>query len=246
MKKAILLSSVLAIGAAFATDVTSGNAIGVLKFSTTDRPAVMLVAVPFAGYGSAASNVKVTDLILTAGLPDGTILRAARETQGEYDVWHIENGQWEPSEVVTINAAGQGEASNAGSAADKTIGRGNSVWLDFTGIDQSGTKPANVTLLGQMPGEGSLALASGKWSLIGNPGVTSDFNLISAIENAGVGDQICVQHTSGYLKIYTYSGTAWQTRDDETYKITEVSSLFIKDGEGCWYFAKGANRTFTF
>lgn len=249
MKKAILLSSVLAIGAAFATDVTSGNAIGVLKFSTENRSAVMLVAVPFAGYGSAACDVKVTDLISTSGLPDGTILRAARATQGEYDVWHLENGQWEPSEVVTINAAGQGEVSNAGSAVDKTIGRGNSVWLDFSDLTEPLTKPANVTLLGQMPGpgEGSLTLASGKWSLIGNPGVTASFNLKSAITNAGTRDRICVQDANGNLKDYTYSGGDWKFRDSDG-KVQAVGEdgLIVKDGEGCWYFANGDGRLFNF
>ena len=242
MKKAILLSSVFAIGAAFATDVESGNAIGVLKFSTTDRPAVMLVAVPFAGYGSAACNVKVTDLISIAGLPDGTILRAARETQGEYDVWHLVNGQWEPSEVVTIDAAGQGKISNAGSADDKAIGRGNSVWLDFSGL----TKPANVTLLGQMPGSGSLTLASGKWSLIGNPGVANDFDIIGAIVKAGNGDKICIQHTSGTLTTYERSDSDWCTRDPDTGIPGEVTTLYIKNGEGCWYFANGTDRELNF
>lgn len=242
MKKAILLSSVLAIGAAFATDVTSGNAIGVLKFSTSGRPAVMLVAVPFAGYGSADCNVRVTDLISTAGLPDGTILRAARETQGEYDVWHLVNGQWEPSEVVIINDAGQGKSSNAGSADDKTIGRGNSVWLDFSGL----TKPANVTLLGQMPGSGSLALASEKWNLIGNPGVANGFDIIGAIVKAGNEDKICIQHTSGTLTTYERLDDGWWIRDPDSGFPSEVTTLPIKDGEGCWYFAKGADRTFTF
>ena len=241
MKKAILLSSVLAIGAAFATEVESGNAIGVLKFSTTDRPAVMLVAVPFAGYGSENCNVRVTDLISTSGLPNGTILRAARETQGEYDVWHLENGQWVPSEVVAINDAGQGKISNAGSAADKTIGRGNSVWLDFSGL----TQPGEVTLLGQMPGSGSLALASGKWSLIGNPHVASTFNLNTAISGAAKGDQICVQEANGNLTTYMYSG-AWKYRDATTGKMTTVESLAIAPGVGCWYYAAGTGRSFTF
>lgn len=241
MKKAILLSSVFAIGAAFATEVTSGNAIGVLKFSTTDRPAVMLVAVPFAGYGSADCNVKVTDLISTSGLPNGTILRAARETQGEYDVWHLVNGQWEPSDVVIINDVGQGEISNAGSATDKTIGRGNSVWLDFTNV----AKPTEVTLLGQMPGSGSLTLASGKWNLIGNPGVASTFDLNTAITGVGKGDQICVQDSNGNLTTYMYS-TAWKYRNAETGMMTQVESLTIAPGAGCWYKAAGTGRSFTF
>lgn len=243
MKKAILLSSVFAIGAAFATDVESGNAIGVLKFSTTDRSAVMLVAVPFAGYGSADCNVKVTDLISTAGLPDGTILRAASATENKYDAWRLESGKWTTIDVVEVDAAGRGKISNAGSAADKTIGRGNSVWLDFTNV----AKPTEVTLLGQMPGSGSLALASGKWSLIGNPGVTSTFDLNTAIKNAGTRDQICVQDAAGNLKNYTYSSGKWKTRASDG-KVKEVSStdLIIKAGEGCWYFANGTERSFNF
>ena len=249
MKKAILLSSVFAVGAAFAAEVESVNAIGVLKFSTTDRPAVMLVAVPFAGYGSENCNVRVTDLISTSGLPNGTILRAARETQGEYDVWHLENGQWVPSEVVAINDAGQGKISNAGSATDKTIGRGNSVWLDFTNLTEPDTIPGNVTLLGQMPDSGSLALAlaSGKWSLIGNPGVTASLNLVSSIKNAGVGDKICIQAANGYLTTYTYSSTdsgCWKARVGG--KPTKFEAINIKDGEGCWYYAAGDGRSFTF
>lgn len=240
MKKAILLSSVFAIGAAFATDVESGNAIGVLKFSTENRPAVMLVAVPFAGYGSADCNVKVTDLISTAGLPDGTILRAASATENKYDAWRLESGKWTTIDVVEVDAAGRGKISNAGSAADKTIGRGNSVWLDFTNV----AKPTEVTLLGQMPGSGSLTLASGKWNLIGNPGVTSTFDLNTAITGVGKGDQICVQDSNGNLTTYMYS-TAWKYRGADG-KMNTVTSLTIAPGEGCWYKAAGDGRSFTF
>ena len=249
MKKAILLSSVLAIGAAFATEVTSGNAIGVLKFPTTNRPAVMLVAVPFAGYGSEACNVKVTDLISTSGLPEGTVLRAASATANKYDAWRLEGGRWTPIEAVTIDDAGVGKISTTGSAADKTIGRGNSVWLDFSDLTEPLTKPANVTLLGQMPmpGEGSLTLAPGKWSLIGNPGVTASFNLKSAIMNAGTRDRICVQDANGNLKDYTYSGGDWKFRgSDGTVQAVGEGGLIVRDGEGCWYFANGAGRLFTF
>ena len=243
MKKAILLSSVLAIGAAFATDVTSGNAIGVLKFSTSGRPAVMLVAVPFAGYGSADCNVRVTDLISTAGLPNGTILRAASATENKYDAWRLESGKWTTIDVVEVDAAGRGKISNAGSAADKTIGRGNSVWLDFTNLD----KPDDVTLLGQMPVSGSLALASGKWNLIGNPGVATAFSLKSAIANAGTRDRICVQDANGNLKDYTYSGGNWKFRGpDGKEKAVGEDGLIVKDGEGCWYFANGDGRSFNF
>lgn len=241
MKKAILLSSVFAVGAAFAAEVKSGNAIGVLKFPTTDRPAEMLVAVPFAGYGSGAGNVKVTDLISTAGLPENTVLRAASATSGKYDVWRLVGGQWTSPAVVEIDAAGNGRISNSGSAADKTIGRGNSVWLDFTNAE----KPGNVTLLGQMPGTGSLSLASGKWSLIGNPGVTTSFDLISGITGAGKNDQICVQGTDGKLTSYIYSD-GWKTRDAKTAEVTSVNSRTIAPGEGCWYYAVGDGRSFAF
>ena len=245
MKKAILLSSVFAVGAAFATEVTSGNAIGVLKFSTTDRPAEMLVAVPFAGYGSAACNVKVTDLISTAGLPENTVLRVASATPNKYDAWKLVGHEWIPLNVAEIDSKGQGKVSDIGSAADKTIGRGNSVWLDFTGLE----KPTSVTLLGQEPGEGSLALVSGKWNLIGNPGVTTTFDLASSITGVGTRDQICVQDANGKLTTYTctYSDKSWKwkTRNDDGITIT-VKSLTIKPGEGCWYFANGDNRSFTF
>ena len=234
MKKAILLSSVFAIGAAFAgtTTVDGQNVLGTLKFSTEGRPNQMLVAVPFAGYG--AGNISPTDLVSTSGLPEGTILRAVNSDGSGYDVWRVTAGKtWESVSAVSV-----GEQPKAlGSTA---TGRGSSLWLDFSTVSK---QPGDVLLLGQMgASSGAVTLAKDKLNLIGNPLVADGFNLAAdgVVAGAGAEDVIYVQTGSGVLKTYKFSATknGW-TYTDQT-GMHEVKSITVNAGEGCWFFAKSA------
>lgn len=234
MKKAILLSSVFAIGAAFAgtTTVDGQNVLGTLKFSTEGRPNQMLVAVPFAGYG--AGNISPTDLVSTSGLPEGTILRAVNSDGSGYDVWRVTDAKtWE--KVNTVSVGDQPKALGSTAA-----GRGSSLWLDFP---TTVSKPGDVLLLGQMgASSGAVTLAKDKLNLIGNPSATGSFDLAAngVVAGAGAGDMIYVQTGSGVLKTYKFSATkkGW-TYTDQT-GMHEVKSITVNAGEGCWFFAKSA------
>lgn len=234
MKKAILLSSVFAIGAAFAgtTTVDGQNVLGTLKFSTEGRPNQMLVAVPFAGYG--AGNISPTNLVSTSGLPEGTILRAVNSDGSGYDVWRVTDAKtWE--KVNTVSVGDQPKAPGSTAA-----GRGSSLWLDFSTV----SKPGDVLLLGQMgASSGAVKLAEGM-NLIGNPSATGSFNLAAGgvVTDAGAGDMIYVQTGSGVLKTYKFSATkdGWTYTDQSGVHVVE--SITVNAGEGCWFYAKSATK----
>ena len=73
MKKTILLSSILAVGAALATDtvVLSANAIGALDVTITNAPTQQLIAAPFVGYGTEGA-VAVKDIVKTSNLAENS------------------------------------------------------------------------------------------------------------------------------------------------------------------------------
>lgn len=229
MKKTILLSSVFIGGAALAAaTVPSENAIGVLEASTSSQSKTMLVAVPFVGY-AGESAIKVTDLVATTGLPAGTKLRVAKS--GGYDVYVLNDGKWEPSAALSIDEnGGATESSSDGAVASQ----GDSFWLI---IPTDETKPGAFTLIGQMPSSatGSRNLESGKWNLIGNPGVgTYQLN----VTGAAFGDQAVIITEEGKQCRYTYKpGKGWRTQGSSGQWVD--GSLTLSPGFGCWILTAG-------
>lgn len=232
MKKTILLSSVFIGGAALAAaTVPSENAIGVLEASASNQSKTMLVAVPFVGYAGETA-IKVTDLVATTGLPEGTKLRVAKA--GGYDVYVLSAGKWEPGTALSIDANGGATESGSDSSEGAVASQGDSFWLI---IPTEGTKPGAFTLIGQMPSSatGSRTLEAGKWNLIGNPGVgTYQLN----VEGAAFGDQAVIITAEGKQCRYTYKpGKGWRTQDSSGQWVD--GSLTLSPGFGCWILTAG-------
>lgn len=237
MKKTILLSSVFIGGAALAAaTVPSENAIGVLEASASNQSKTMLVAVPFVGYAEGNTAIKVTDLVATTGLPAGTKLRVAKA--GGYDVYVLNAGKWEPSTALSINENGGAVETTSGSSDGAVASQGDSFWLI---IPANETKPNGFTLIGQMPSSatGSRDLESGKWNLIGNPGVgTYQLN----VAEAAFGDQAVIITAEGKQCRYTYKpGKGWRTQDSSGGWIQEP--LTLSPGFGCWILTAGTKVT---
>lgn len=222
MKKTFLFASVFAVGAALAVDFGSANALGVLQVDGSTKPKKVLLSVPFAGYGTDA-KIKVSELVETSSLPEGTKLRVACE--GGYYTWRLAEGQWVPqNNGDTLVNIGQNGVTTP-PADEVTIGRGNSFWLE---IPESNGE-IKYTLIGQQDLSGTgVALTGRKWNLVGNPNV-ANYNVSAKILLKAKGDCISVQNgTTGFVKTYWFDGGKWWCG------LSSVDNVEINPGDGCW------------
>ena len=224
MKKTILLSSILAVGAAFAVTVDSTE-IGVLGI---DKPTANadLIAVPFEGYDAA--NITVADMVNTAELEVGTELYVPNAS-GKYDVWTLgSDRKW--TNTVNNGVIGNGGATEGSGpdAAAVTTTRGSAFWLK---PPSAGAAVGTCYLLGKpVSGTGSSALESGKWNLVGNTaGVTN------AVPVGMEGEKVCVPNAAGGLTTYTVRNNGWLNGR------TSGCTVAIPPGQGFWYLSKGTS-----
>ena len=230
MKKTILLSSLFAVGAAFATTVESGNAVGALdkQISTSDATQI-LISVPFIGYENGGA-VKVEDMVKTSDLAQNSKLYVPNGTAGGYDTWTLDSdGKWVADKKVTISATGTSE----GVSLDQntaTANRGDSFWLEpkFKNEAPSGT----IFLLGQgVADDGQSTADAGCWNLIGNASLKSvQLKTLKGTK----GDQIIVQ-VGGKLRYYSYNREMWTYQDPTTGERVTDDNVEIKPGQGLWY-----------
>lgn len=228
MKKAILFSSIFAIGAAVAVD--SDNAIGVTTINPTDKGAQKLVAVPFDGYVSGA--VKVGDLVSPTGLAEGSKLYVV--VSGGYAVWSLsEDGDWVPGKIVSIGKNGQQTEGANFNADEVTVNRGDAFWLEpATG------SATTAYLLGQMPestSSGSVTTSAGKWNYIGNP-----LTVAAKFSGAESGDKVYVQDANGKQMSCLLKSEGWQYRNG----AGNIVTVSFGPGEGFWFYSASA-RTLT-
>ena len=228
MKKTILLSSLFAVGAAFATTVESGNAVGALdkQISTSDATQI-LISVPFIGYENGGA-VKVEDMVKTSDLAQNSKLYVPNRTAGGYDTWTLDaDGKWVADKKVTISANETMVGESLGQ--DKAVAnRGDSFWLEpkFKNEATSGT----IFLLGQRAEGDGTSEATAGWNLVGNASL-KDVDLKDL--EAETGDQIVVQD-NGALRYYTFKEVkGW--RYTENGKWVANGHVTIKPGQGLWY-----------
>lgn len=232
MKKTILLSSILAVGAAFAeapgTDVESANLVGALDVTISTTRAQTLVSVPFLGYGGGA--VTVQDMVKTSNLGEGSKLYVA-DGSGGYNTWTLNaGGTWVADGKVIIGDDGSASTGASEHQGTATVARGGAFW-----IKPSNTSGNKVYLLGQGDTTaGSSTVVPNVWNLVGNTAAEA-----KTIATSGytAGDKICVQKddTNGTLLTYTYRSkdpAGW-------YKAGKLETLTIQPGQGFWFFSKG-------
>ena len=222
MKKTILLSAVLAAGAALATSVESGNAVGALDVSLANDKAT-LIAVPFVGYGDEGA-VAVQDMVKTSDLADGSKLYVA-DGEGGYHVWELQSGSWTSVNKVTIDKKGQSTSGITPSSDAFTAKRGDSFWLEP--IFKSGSA-GTVFLLGQGDAaQGSSTVAAG-WNLIGNTAT-----IAKDVPAGAEGEKVCVPNEGG-LVTYTYR-SGWRKEGPDF--RTKTYDITIQPGRGFWFLS---------
>lgn len=238
MKKAILLSSVFAAGAVFATVTVDSTAdIGALGVGMPKR--ATLIAVPFLGDG-AEGAIKVADMVNLTELNVGSKLYAPNGS-GAYNVWELKlNGKnekyWDPADKTVIigkdGTVTEGSTPEANSV-DST--RGEAFWLEPKG-DETATA---CYLLGiPASADGQSTAVANKWNLIGN---TSGSAITLPSTGFVTGDQVGIPQSNGKLMIISWkSGTGWWIREKGVPTETTVT---IHPGQGIWFYAKGSDRT---
>lgn len=251
MKKIVLLSSICAMGAVFAADIEGtndcSNVIGALANPTDGKPQKILVAVPFLGYGAGdANDVSVSNLIATANLPEGTILRVVHDTKDrgviDWDCWILgSDKKWATYDMLLI-IDGKDSPIKSDPASDVKVGRGSSFWLELPATD----KPANFYTLGQVDFDSSksITLEAGKWNLVGNPGVES-FDILAKLTSGGCvfafNDQITVQSAPGStLSTVSYTYNTFQKKFQRG--VTPCESIQLEPGQGCWIKLKNGGQ----
>ena len=118
------------------------------------------------------------------------------------------------------------------SATEATVKRGDAFWLE-TKADGS------VILLGNKDEVASRTIPAKKGlNLIGNPTIAG-YNVLGALQNAGIGDQVIVNNNGSQLT-YTKQADGWKFRDPSTHKVATVTSIQLQPGEACWFKAGAA------
>ena len=238
MKKTILLSSILAVGAAFADATVNSTEVGVMGVAMPTKAA--LIAVPFLGYDVSA--ITIADMVNTAELAVGSKLYAPNGS-GQYNVWELKSGEgntkfWDKtSSNVTIGNAGTQETVTP-NANTVTTARGEAFWLE----PAPATSAENCYLLGK-PADttGTSVAVADKWNLIGN---TSGQPVKLPSGGFVRGDMVSVPQENGNLLTYNWkSDKNWWLRQGA--EIKDNQEITIPAGQGIWFFAKGSDRTIT-
>lgn len=232
MKKTILLSSILAVGAAFAGATVNSTEVGVMGVAMPTKAA--LIAVPFLGYDVSA--ITIADMVNTAELAVGSKLYAPNGS-GQYNVWELKSGEgntkfWDKtSSNVTIGNAGTQETVTP-NANTVTTARGEAFWLE----PAPETSAENCYLLGKPASSaGESALVADKWNLIGN---TSGDEMGKSIPIGQEGEKVCVPNAAGGLTTYTYRKKVggW-AKEGASARVADT--VTIEPGQGFWYLSKG-------
>lgn len=223
MKKTILLSSLFAVGAAFAGEVTNANAVAALDLAVTNKADQTLVAVPFEGF-ETDGKVKVNDIVKTSNLGDGSKLYVPN-AGGTYNTWTLSGGDWVAVDQVEIGKDGTPVEKSGVASTEVLVDRGSAFWIQPVA---TGT----IFLLGQKSeAAGTSTVTPDTWNMIGN--ASPEEKEIGTEFAAASLDQIVVQ-VDGKLRYYTYKyekGWRYQKADG-----TWISaSPKIAAGQGLWY-----------
>ena len=247
VKSIAFLMALAAIPAFGDPAVTSENTFGVLKVSCAAKK--VIIATPWVECGSADSSVKITNLVMTAGLSDGDAVLVYDTVQKRFKSWIISGGIWSSTPVVS----GVGTV-DTGDAAHEAIARGQAFWFiksDYTsgnydlylyGQDTSAT--ATSTIAGGTS-------TTPTYSLVASPKATSaDLNSATFSVPASTADEIQVPNPGAPVTKYTYkSGQGWGTTQTVVDNGNSVRKwqlgCTIPAGRGFWYVSKSATRTIT-
>ena len=238
MKRTLLLSMMLAgVATCLAepptSEVSSANTIGLVQVADATKDC-LLVAVPWLDYGTGG-EIKVVDLIKTANLADGDKLYVSNGSG--YDVYELSGNVWSAAKTATVAADGTVTETTATVASDKTLKRGDAIWLKRT------ASKGAFYLFGQATSEKASVQVAAGLNLVASPSADG-LSLASGIAGSGVGDEIIVNGNGGeeahyYFRAPTAGGDAcWckkQAKAGSVRKEYVAATDVIPVGTGFWY-----------
>ena len=236
----------LAVAPAFANvTATSANTFGVLKVTCSAQK--VIIATPWVEC-LTAGNVKVTDLVMTAGLADGDAILVYQN--GAFKSWAISGGAW--TETLVSQS---GQTVSSGDAASAAIARGQAFWF----VKASYSEPYDLYLYGQdstATATSTIAVGtstSPAYSLLASPNtVAADLNAKNFSGTRNAADEIRVPRHNLPDLIYTFKdGQGWGTSTSVQigttgrYKKVWTAGCTIPAGTGFCYVSKGGSGTIT-
>lgn len=223
-------------GAAAAAVATSSNTCGLMNVPSDAK--CTMIAVPWLNVG--AGDVQVAKLVKTDTLTAGDKLYFYNGSA--FEVWELKDGAW--AAVTTVGEVNG--VTTAAAAADKTIARGQALWLERSDVSKE------IWLYGQYTAEAaSVAVAANAYTMIANP-LATDFDLNQKKVQGAAGDQISFPSDDGAGELYTYDGTNWTRTTvvkktiggkERDVKTTTTEGCVIPAGKGAWYVSKGGSPT---
>lgn len=249
VKTLACLCALAAVPAFGTVAVESANEFGVLKVSCVAKK--VIIATPWVECGSADGSVKITNLVMTAGLSNGDAVLVYDTASNKFKSWVISGGTWSSTPVVT----GEGTVET-GDAAHEAIARGQAFWFiksDYTSGNYDlylyGQVAASATATSTVAGGTS---GSPAYSLLASPSVaTNDLNSAGFGFTPNASDQIQIPNPGAPATIYTYKNNKWGTSKKTPvgstgeYMMKWTEGCLIPPGRGFWYMSKGGSGTIT-
>lgn len=247
----LFLSAVSVIAIAGVAGAADSTQFGVLRVPSSLKKTI--VSVPWLESGTGTQNVTISNLVLTADLEVGDLLKYYNGSS--YECWRLAEGAgnvkyWQS--VVMDN--GNGDYVPTGNPAETTIARGKAIILDRCGKPAEGTRDLSkgFCIMGK-PADGSVVttlLASSSsasaYSLIAPPNVNgaTDVNTGMTWTNIEVGDLLALNTANG-VKYYGYAKTS---RAENIYKWVDAQTgsqqnITIPCGQGAWFISKATAVT---
>lgn len=228
MKK-LLTIAVASFAIAAVADYTAPQ-IGVTTITATAKNTI--IPVPFKALSDGTSNITVTDLVKTNGLPNNTWLLSYDGTR--YNSWRYNEGQWQAA--VYANESG----SIAGSLSSQ-LTCGGAIWIV---LPDAASYNVPVTIYGAYATGVTSAIAeggaNGVATLVANP--LQAEAVISVTPQAG--DQIIIPDSESIYSYRTKKGGS-----DGTWRYNGASATLpsFRVGQGFWYVraAGGAGTEIT-
>ena len=247
MKAKIFLSaSLLAVGVAFAKDVTTDYVLGAMPISLAAGQTEVIIGVPWIEPGQGSEGIAVSNIVKTANLSVGDLLCWYDTNATSWKFWRLTNGANDVKYWQSVVTSNDESGFSATDASETALKRGEAVLLNR----RSGTTPATtIYVVGQYSAAATdtITLPRGKTTLIAPPRDTAtDLNSRVTWTNVTAGDQILVQSGSGAsAKIYVWDSSLekWGSQTVENFEFVFTAGAVVPAGHGAFFKAAAQGNT---
>jgi len=247
MKKLLSFACVCAACAtvtADPTEVTCGNAVGMLTISSTNADTI--VAVPF-GELATGESVCASNLVKTANLSKGDDLFVYNQSTKKWLAWELAKSEGTPSYLywksigeVSFNAKGELVQDTMGSPSTTYLAAGSAIWLKRQSpVENGNAKPFYV--YGSYTNTLATVVTANVNNLVANP-TENEMEIVGAETDDQVRRVVSEQQVKQYNKIA--EGWRWTDFVDNKIVFRTNSVLKLPAGQGVWYKPK-TTRTIT-